>query len=517
MTDELIHEIAASYMEADTDMYVSFLPSNLDKFARALLSASKPAVPWIAHWAGSNPYKGWSIRCGREEIIWFGETISSETVEGIVLAHNKCFDCDGTGCVMNCGGLLRAAPAHSGEVVADVPEGCTVADARVLRAANHALTAENELLRKRLRPFAHLVGIGELSWAMVEYCVKDDPEKQTFQAPQMQRALNRAAEAYRNAAPQPSQPAKAADDERAGLGWITKDGATFTLEAAAEAGKTYQARAYAATSKALAGIHEICLRYGCGDEVMHDWLERTLSAASAVVQDDERAAFEAWAKTENMDLTPFGTTFDSDFTSKAWDAWQARAALAQPVAQTAESEAFQSRVQPWMLECFGQEIAADKIERNHRFYEEATETVQANGMTRSEAHQLVDYTYDRPVGELHQEIGGVMVTLAALCLASGQDMHVAGETELARIWTKVEAIRAKQAAKPKHSPLPAAHPAKTVRTLTDERIVESGYMHTVETDEPLFTFDRKELIAMVRELLTAAQPASGDNQQAQES
>lgn len=47
-----------------------------------------------------------------------------------------------------------------------------------------------------------------------------------------------------------------------------------------------------------------------------------------------------------------------------------------------------------------------------------------------------------------------MVTLAALCLASGPDMHEAGETELARVWTKIEAIRAKQAAKPKHSPLP---------------------------------------------------------------
>jgi len=79
---------------------------------RALL-ASKDAVPWIAHWSGSNPYKGWSIRQGRDEVIWFGETISSETVEGIVLAHNKCFDCDGTGCVMNCSGLRPTAPAQS--------------------------------------------------------------------------------------------------------------------------------------------------------------------------------------------------------------------------------------------------------------------------------------------------------------------------------------------------------------------------------------------------------------------
>ena len=115
---------------------------------------------------------------------------------------------------------------------------------------------------------------------------------------------------------------------------------------------------------------------------------------------------------------------------------------------------FQQRVQPWMLACFGEKIAADKAERNHRFLEEALELVQATGCTVGEAHQLVDYVYGRPVGEPVQEIGGVMVTLAALCLAHGIDMHSAAETELARIWTKVEQIRAKQAAKPKHSPLP---------------------------------------------------------------
>lgn len=48
-----------------------------------------------------------------------------------------------------------------------------------------------------------------------------------------------------------------------------------------------------------------------------------------------------------------------------------------------------------------------------------------------------------------------MVTLAALCLANGLDMHAAGEIELADIWTKVERIRAKQAAKPKYAPLPS--------------------------------------------------------------
>lgn len=121
---------------------------------------------------------------------------------------------------------------------------------------------------------------------------------------------------------------------------------------------------------------------------------------------------------------------------------------------TSKETPFQQRVWPWLLACFGEKIAGDREERNHRFLEEALELVQATGCTRSEAHQLVDYVFDRPIGEPHQEVGGVQVTLAALCLANALDMHKAGEDELARIWTKVDAIRAKQAAKPKRSPLP---------------------------------------------------------------
>ncbi|WP_244129101.1 hypothetical protein [Burkholderia gladioli] len=135
----------------------------------------------------------------------------------------------------------------------------------------------------------------------------------------------------------------------------------------------------------------------------------------------------------------------------------------QPVGTTVDAgESFQSRVHPWLLECFGPTIAADRVERNHRFLEEALELVQSLGCTASEAHQLVDYTFGRPIGEPTQEVGGVMVTLAALCLANTLDMHAAGETELARISepATVLKIRAKQAAKPKHSPLPQAVPAR---------------------------------------------------------
>lgn len=99
--------------------------------------------------------------------------------------------------------------------------------------------------------------------------------------------------------------------------------------------------------------------------------------------------------------------------------------------EEANIKSFQDRVQPWMMACFGPIIAGDREERNHRFLEEALELVQSCGCSAHEAHQLVDYVYGRPSGEPSQEVGGVMVTLAALCLANHFNMHEDGETELA--------------------------------------------------------------------------------------
>lgn len=119
---------------------------------------------------------------------------------------------------------------------------------------------------------------------------------------------------------------------------------------------------------------------------------------------------------------------------------------------------FQQRVYMWMLRCFGQQIASDTMERNHRFLEESLELVQAGGCSKSEALQLVEYVYGRPSGVMSQEVGGVAVTLAALCSAFTLDLEYCSEAELSRVWTKIEQIRAKQAAKPKYSPLPANAP-----------------------------------------------------------
>lgn len=115
---------------------------------------------------------------------------------------------------------------------------------------------------------------------------------------------------------------------------------------------------------------------------------------------------------------------------------------------------FQARAELWLHACFGEQLSNDLSQRSHRFLEEALELVQASDIPATEAYQLVDYVYGRPIGQKNQEVGGVMLTLAAYCLASKIDMNECAEIELDRVWTKIELIRQKQAAKPKNSPLP---------------------------------------------------------------
>lgn len=118
---------------------------------------------------------------------------------------------------------------------------------------------------------------------------------------------------------------------------------------------------------------------------------------------------------------------------------------------------FQVTVGAWLERCFGPTIAHDRAERTHRFTEEALELAQATGCSKSEVLQLVDYVYGREVGAVSQEVGGVMVTLAALCYARRFSLAEAAYTELHRIHepSVMERIRLKQAAKPKVGPLPA--------------------------------------------------------------
>jgi hypothetical protein len=114
----------------------------------------------------------------------------------------------------------------------------------------------------------------------------------------------------------------------------------------------------------------------------------------------------------------------------------------------------QRRVWTWMRACFTKPDAFTIEQRSFRFLEEANELAQACGTSREDAHRLVDYVYDRPPGEIEQEIGGVGVTLLGLAEASNLTAQIAIERELDRCIEKTEAIRAKDLAKPARSPLP---------------------------------------------------------------
>ncbi|MEJ7776983.1 MAG: hypothetical protein WKF52_06325 [Sphingomicrobium sp.] len=115
---------------------------------------------------------------------------------------------------------------------------------------------------------------------------------------------------------------------------------------------------------------------------------------------------------------------------------------------------FQAQVEQWLEACFPPAVRSDRGERTHRFLEEALELAQANGCSRADAYALVDYVFGRPQGDPAQEVGGVMVTLASLCSATGINMDEAGNLELSRNWDCIETIRAKQHSKPHGSPLP---------------------------------------------------------------
>ncbi len=121
---------------------------------------------------------------------------------------------------------------------------------------------------------------------------------------------------------------------------------------------------------------------------------------------------------------------------------------------TLKMNSYQARVEKWLEACFPPAVRSNRSERNHRFLEEALELAQANGCSREDALALVEYVFGRPQGDPVQEVGGVMVTLAGLCSATGVNMDEAGDIELARNWDRIGAIREKQRSKPHGSPLP---------------------------------------------------------------
>lgn len=129
------------------------------------------------------------------------------------------------------------------------------------------------------------------------------------------------------------------------------------------------------------------------------------------------------------------------------------------VPSPSDEQSFQGAVGRWMLACFGVATSSDLRERGDRLLEEVLELLQSHGYDPRRVATLTRYVYGRPPGKPDQEVGGVMLTLAAYCRAAKINMMVAGHVELQRVWRMIDVIRAKQRSKRGlHTPLPTAEP-----------------------------------------------------------
>ncbi|WP_349998102.1 hypothetical protein [Stenotrophomonas lacuserhaii] len=131
-----------------------------------------------------------------------------------------------------------------------------------------------------------------------------------------------------------------------------------------------------------------------------------------------------------------------------------------PMALRPEVVDFQAGVADWARKCFERPLYHNMTERGDRLLEEVLELLQSKGYDSARVRTLVDYVYGRPIGEPAQEVGGVMVTLAAYCSVAGLSMMADGQAELDRINQPdvMARIRAKQEAKNAlhfDTPLPA--------------------------------------------------------------
>jgi len=105
----------------------------------------------------------------------------------------------------------------------------------------------------------------------------------------------------------------------------------------------------------------------------------------------------------------------------------------------------QIEVERLIRRVFGDKSMDSAHERGIRCQEEATELGQVVGVTRAEAHKIVDMVHDKPVGELRQEVGGVAFTLLAMCALQGLRLDDVFITEIARFRAKDPAhFQAKQ-------------------------------------------------------------------------
>lgn len=107
----------------------------------------------------------------------------------------------------------------------------------------------------------------------------------------------------------------------------------------------------------------------------------------------------------------------------------------------------QEQMRDWVVRCWG-EGAVSVVERVERFFEEAAELAQAEGIDPYRLQEIIGHVYQKDAGQPAQEVGGIGTTLLAYCAAKGISADECERRELSRILGKTaDHFRARHAAK----------------------------------------------------------------------
>jgi phosphoribosyl-ATP pyrophosphohydrolase len=87
----------------------------------------------------------------------------------------------------------------------------------------------------------------------------------------------------------------------------------------------------------------------------------------------------------------------------------------------------------WAIRAFGREHVYDNRIRALRVAEEAIELAQACGVDGKQLLELVKIVYNRPVGQMTWEIGGVLMTINVLCASNNLDPEDVFTEELLKV------------------------------------------------------------------------------------
>lgn len=176
-------------------------------------------------------------------------------------------------------------------------------------------------------------------------------------------------------------------------------------------------------------------RYQSGDPLPALGSKCLVSGVHCDVGSDQHRSY-SWRKI-------IGYTDDNEFvclqTDSCWptverltNCWFAEIPTPRPAPETVGTPA---AVLQWAVDSFGS-IALNRDERAARMAEEAIEVAQVEGVPLEVMQRITARVYSRPVGELGQEVGGLVLGLYALAANAGVDIDAEFKREFDRVLSK---------------------------------------------------------------------------------